>query len=231
MRADFNEAVEIAAGPVPLPGDLEIPGNARGLVLFAHGSGSSRRSPRNRFVAQALREEGSGTLLFDLLTRGEEAEDAHTGHLRFNIEMLAGRLAASTEWVRLHPVARDFPLGFFGSSTGGAAALLAAARLGATVRAVVSRGGRPDLVMDALPYVTAPTLLIVGEFDDVVMELNRKALARLTCEKELAVVPGAAHLFEEPGALDEVAERAAHWFREHWPGPADGRRAPVPEIS
>jgi pimeloyl-ACP methyl ester carboxylesterase len=194
-QSHFVESAGIATRTATLAGDLEIPGNASGLILFAHGSGSSRESPRNQFVARVLRATGAGTLLFDLLTPGEGAEDAHTGSFRFNIEFLAERMVAATEWVRSHPVARDLALGYFGSSTGGAAALVAAARLGSTIKAVVSRGGRPDLAMEALPRVTAPTLLIVGECDEVVIELNRQALDRLNCEKRLAIVPGATHLF------------------------------------
>lgn len=222
MRQEhFVESVEIAAGSATLPGDLEIPENAGGLILFAHGSGSSRDSPRNQFVARVLRSAGSGTLLFDLLTLGEGAKDARTGHFRFDIEFLAGRLVAATEWVCSHPMARGLALGYFGSSTGGAAALVAAAGLGPEIKAVVSRGGRPDLAIEALPRVTAPTLLIVGECDEVVMELNRQALGRLNCEKKLAVVPGATHLFREPGTLEEVADCAALWFQEHLPRGAE----------
>jgi dienelactone hydrolase len=208
--------VRIPAGPVTLDGDLDIPANAGGLVLFAHGSGSSRHSPRNQFVARVVRESGSGTLLFDLLTRAEEAEDAHSGQLRFNIGFLAERLVAATRWVSRQPFAPRLGLGYFGSSTGGAAALKAAAALGQAIDAVVSRGGRPDLAMDDLPRVKAPTLLIVGERDDLVLQLNERAFKQLNAEKELAVVPGATHLFEEPGALEEVARLAARWFQRHW---------------
>ncbi len=207
--------VQIPAGAVSLDGDLEIPSGAAGLVLFAHGSGSSRYSPRNQFVARVLRDAGNGTLLFDLLTQDEEDEDAITGQLRFDIRLLAGRLAAATQWVSSHAGARQLRLGYFGSSTGGAAALQAAAALGSGIGAVVSRGGRADLAGESLPLVTAPTLLIVGERDEDVLRLNESALARLTCEKELAVVPGATHLFHEPGALEEVARLAANWFRDH----------------
>jgi putative phosphoribosyl transferase len=211
-----KEAVRLPAGSVTLAGDLEVPAGGAGLVLFAHGSGSSRHSPRNRFVARVLHEAGSGTLLFDLLTREEEAEDALSGHLRFNIGFLADRLVAATRWLSLHPVASRFPVGYFGSSTGGAAALLAAATLGPRIEAVVSRGGRPDLAMEALPRVKAATLLIVGERDEVVLRLNRQAFDRIEGEKQLAVVPGATHLFEEPGTLDRVARLAAQWFQRHW---------------
>jgi putative phosphoribosyl transferase len=216
MSLPLKEAVRIPAGPVTLAGDLEIPAGGAGLVLFAHGSGSSRHSPRNRFVARVLHEAGSGTLLFDLLTQEEEAEDALSGHLRFNIGFLVDRLVAATQWLSLHPVASRFPVGYFGSSTGGAAALAAAATLGPRIEAVVSRGGRPDLAMEALPQVKAATLLIVGERDEVVLRLNRQAFDRIKGEKNLAIVPGATHLFEEPGTLEQVARLAARWFQGHW---------------
>jgi alpha-beta hydrolase superfamily lysophospholipase len=206
----------IPVGQHILEGELIIPPNACGVVLFAHGSGSSRHSVRNQFVARNLHEKGCATLLFDLLTRGEEAEDAVTGHLRFNIRLLAQRLVTATRWLKAQPKMRDLPVGFFGSSTGAAAALGAAVALGSVVTAVVSRGGRPDLVMDSLPAVSAATLLIVGEADDVVLLLNRKAYAELGCEKRLVTVAGATHLFEEPGALEEVARLAANWFQSHF---------------
>ncbi|MBW0000780.1 MAG: dienelactone hydrolase family protein [Verrucomicrobia bacterium] len=221
----LQEAVRIPAGPVTLAGDLEVPAGGTGVVLFAHGSGSSRHSPRNRFVGRVLREAGNGTLLFDLLTREEEAADALSGHLRFNIGFLADRLVAATQWLSLHPVASRFPVGYFGSSTGGAAALAAAAALGPRIEAVVSRGGRPDLAMEALPRVTAATLLIVGERDKVVLELNRRAFERIKGEKDLAIVPGATHLFEEPGTLEQVARSAARWFQRHWKRIPGGRQA------
>ena len=210
-----SATVQIPIGAVALTGDLEISQNAAGLVLFAHGSGSSRHSPRNQFVARVLRAAGSGTLLFDLLTRDEEAEDAYTGHLRFNIRFLAERLAAATRWVISCAEVQQLPVGYFGSSTGGAAALVAAAALGAEVGAVVSRGGRPDLAGEALPLVKAPTLLIVGGCDEDVLRLNENAYAQLRCEKKLEVVSRATHLFEEPGALEEVARLAARWFQKH----------------
>ena len=207
--------LDISAGEANLGGDLQIPANACGLVLFAHGTGSSRRSPRNQAVAETLRNNGLGTLLFDLLTPNEEAEDAHTGHLRFDIGLLSRRLAiVTTEIVDLAQY-RRLPIGYFGASTGGAAALRAAAALGSTVRAVVSRGGRPDLAGEVLPHVTAPTLLIVGERDEDVLRLNELAYNRLRCEKSLAIVPHATHLFAEPGALEEVARLAAEWFRKY----------------
>ena len=210
-----SERVRIPAGDVTLMGDLETPEIAVGLVLFAHGSGSSRHSPRNQFVARSLRESGFATLLFDLLTPEEESEDTRTGHLRFNIQLLAQRLEAATRWIVNHPRGRHLDLGYFGASTGGAAALVAAASLGSVIDAVVSRGGRPDLAGDALPRVESPTLLIVGEWDEQVLALNEQAFAQLRHEKELAVVPRATHLFEEPGALEEVARLASQWFRRH----------------
>jgi len=205
--------VEIHSGVVQLNGDLSIPVGAQSVVLFAHGSGSSRHSPRNQFVARTIREAGVGTLLFDLLTKDEEAVDVHTAHLRFDIGLLAERLIDATYWVK-----GEFDylnVGYFGSSTGGGAALVAAAELGDSVGAVVSRGGRPDLAGDALPNVKAPTLLIVGGLDYPVIEMNKSALARMRCEKELKIVPGATHLFQEPGTLQEVARLAADWFQRH----------------
>lgn len=215
MPGSIARAVSIPIGKVTLQGDLEIPEGAPGIVLFAHGSGSSRHSPRNRFVAQTLRDAGAGTLLFDLLTHTEEAEDALTGALRFDIGLLAERLVAATRWVAGQAQLHRLGVGYFGSSTGGAAALVAAAELGPVIDAVVSRGGRPDLAAESLPRVEAPTLLIVGGYDDVVLQLNRQAFAELRCPKELAVVPRATHLFEEPGALEEVARLAATWFSRH----------------
>jgi dienelactone hydrolase len=205
----------IPADEVTLTGDLTVPNGAAGIALFAHGSGSSRHSPRNQFVAGVLRASGIATLLFDLLTREEEAEDAATGHLRFNIDLLAQRLRAATLWMSNHPQGRHPSLGYFGASTGGAAALVAAASLGPVIDAAVLRGARPDLASDSLEYVQSPTLFIVGECDETVLDLNRSAYARLHCEKELVVVPRATHLFEEPGALEEVARRASQWFSRH----------------
>jgi dienelactone hydrolase len=198
-----------------LEGELVLPAAAAGIVLFAHGSGSSRHSPRNQAVAARIRDAGLGTLLFDLLTRDEEAVDRRTGHLRFDIGLLAERLFRATQWIRGRREAKSLLVGYFGSSTGGAAALLAAAELPDAVGAVVSRGGRPDLARDALARVEAPTLLIVGGLDDVVIELNEAAFERLRCEKALRIVPGASHLFEEPGKLEEVSRLAAEWFRSH----------------
>jgi len=207
--------VQVRVGPVTLDGTLAIPAGARGAVLFAHGSGSSRHSPRNRFVARALQEGGLATLLFDLLTREEEAADVRGGLLRFDIGLLAERLAGATDWLQQQPDTRGLPIGYFGASTGGGAALVAAAERPEAVGAVVSRGGRPDLAGPALPRVRAPTLLIVGERDTPVLRMNMEALGQLRCEKRLEVVPGATHLFEEPGALEEVARLARDWFRRH----------------
>jgi putative phosphoribosyl transferase len=213
-------AVRIESGPASLDGDLALPRGARGVVLFAHGSGSSRHSSRNRHVAQELRRSVLGTLLMDLLTSEEEAVDARTGHLRFDIGLLAERLGAATDWLRADPRTSRLAVGYFGASTGGGAALVAAADRPADVGAVVSRGGRPDLAGAALPRVQAPTLLIVGGRDEPVIAMNRDALARLRCEKRLEIVPGATHLFEEPGALEEVARLAAGWLARHLGGGA-----------
>jgi putative phosphoribosyl transferase len=208
--------------PVPASGDIEgdlrLPGGARGLVVFAHGSGSSRHSPRNRMVATRLNEAGFGTLLIDLLTSEEEAIDVRTADLRFDITLLADRLLAAGDAVAAEARARDLPLGYFGASTGAAAALVAAAERPEPVRAIVSRGGRPDLAGDALHRVQAPTLLIVGSLDEAVTEMNRRAAGRMRCEHELSIVPGATHLFEERGALEEVSRRAIDWFTRHVPG-------------
>ena len=209
---------------VRLEGELHLPDSAIGLVVFAHGSGSSRHSPRNQQVARVLRETGAGTLLFDLLTREEEEAEAQTRHLRFDIPFLADRLVGATRWVLDNETTRDLNVGFFGSSTGAAAALVAAAELGETVVAVVSRGGRPDLAGNALGRVRAPTLLIVGGEDQPVIPLNEAALDRLRCEKALRIVPGATHLFEEPGALELVARMAAEWFADHLQPLAQRRR-------
>jgi predicted alpha/beta-hydrolase family hydrolase len=207
--------LQLPVDEVMLTGDLEIPENARGLVLFAHGSGSSRRSPRNRAVAERLRRAGLGTFLFDLLDHEEEIDDAYSGHLRFDIGLLSRRLAVVTQEIIDDARSQNLGLGYFGASTGGAAALRAAAVLGPTIGAVVSRGGRPDLAGEALQHVKAPTLLIVGECDDEVLRLNQSAYEKLHCEKSLAIVPHATHLFTEPGTLEEVARLAADWFRSH----------------
>jgi putative phosphoribosyl transferase len=204
--------IDVAAGDLLLSGDLTIPPAAEAIVLFAHGSGSSRLSPRNRLVATQLARADLATLLFDLLTPAEEEEDRSSGALRFDIPLLAERLTRATDFVRGHSETRRLAVGYFGASTGAAAALIAAADRPDDVRAVVSRGGRPDLAEGALERVTAPTLLIVGGADHPVVELNARAHARLTCRKQLEVVPGATHLFEEPGALEEVTRLAREWF-------------------
>jgi putative phosphoribosyl transferase len=207
-----SELVTIPAGSVSLAGDLVIPSRASGVVLFAHGSGSGRHSPRNQFVAEELQTAGLATLLIDLLTTEEEAAERHTGHLRFDIGLLAERLIAATRWLDQQPATRSLGLGYFGASTGGGAALVAAAAAPTRVDAVVSRGGRPDLAGEALPGVRAPTLLIVGGHDPTVLGLNQSAMARMQADTRLEIVPGAGHLFEEPGALKAVARLAADWF-------------------
>ena len=210
-KTEFSEVAKIPVNGVELEGALVVPPAARGIVLFAHGSGSSRHSPRNNFVAETLRAAGIGTLLMDLLTQKEDA----IYQTRFDIDLLTWRLERATQWLMEEPQAQSLDIGYFGASTGAAAALNAAATLGPSIGAVVSRGGRPDLALAALGSVQAPTLLIVGALDDVVIELNRKAYERLKAEKQLAIVPGATHLFEEPGTLQEVARLAAAWFRRH----------------
>jgi dienelactone hydrolase len=211
-----QQAVRIRTGKVTLEGDLGVPEGARGVVLFAHGSGSGRHSPRNRFVAAELRKAGQATLLIDLLTDREEALDRPTGHLRFDIGLLAERLVGAIEWLAADSRTADQAVGCFGASTGGGAALVAAARRPERVGAIVSRGGRPDLAGKALMAVQAPTLLIVGGDDEPVIDLNEHALARLGAPaKKLVIVPGATHLFEEPGKLEEVARLAADWFKRH----------------
>jgi len=210
----MNE-VRIPAGRVTLDGNLTIVDAATAIVLFVHGSGSSRHSPRNQFVARTLNNAGLATLLFDLLTAEEEGIDARTAELRFNIELLGERLVHATKWAKQQEQTRNLRIGYFGSSTGGAAALVAAAELPQDAGAVVSRGGRPDLAGKALPKVQAPTLLIVGGRDDIVIELNEQARDQMRCEVKLEIVPGATHLFEEPGALERVAELASDWFLLH----------------
>ena len=207
--------IRLQAERAILSGSLTIPENAAALVLFAHGSGSSRHSPRNQFVARTLNRSGLGTLLFDLLTPEEEALDLYTREHRFNIGLLAERLVQATNWATQQEQTRDLRIGYFGSSTGGAAALVAAAQLSQGIGAVVSRGGRPDLAGDALPKVHAPTLLIVGGNDDIVIELNEMARDQMRCEAKLVIIPGATHLFEEPGALEQVAKFASDWFVLH----------------
>jgi pimeloyl-ACP methyl ester carboxylesterase len=215
MSVDFERAVRVDAAGVALEGDLVVPERALALVLFAHGSGSSRFSPRNRYVARLLNKRRLATLLVDLLTPEEEERDALSGELRFDINLLADRLVGVTDWTARDSETRELSLGYFGASTGAAAALVAAALRADRVGAVVSRGGRPDLADVALRDVRAPTLLIVGGNDPQVLELNRLALKMMSCERQLVIVPGASHLFEEPGALDEVARLARDWFLRH----------------
>ncbi len=207
--------VRVNTDGVTLEGNLYVGAGAQGIVLFAHGSGSSRHSPRNRFVATVLQHAGLGTLLMDLLMREEEAIDLQTRQLRFDIALLARRLVGAVDWLAEDAATRQLRIGCFGASTGAAAALIAAAERPAQVGAVVSRGGRPDLAGDALPRVQAPTLFIVGGNDSVVLGLNRGALAQMRAVKKLEIVPGATHLFQEPGALERVADLAAEWFREY----------------
>ncbi|TXI18337.1 MAG: alpha/beta hydrolase [Nitrosomonas sp.] len=205
--------VKIPAGPVSLNGELVLPAAAASVVLFVHGSGSSRLSPRNIFVAQVLQQHGIGTLLFDLLTTSEDRDYA----VRFDIDLLTQRLLAATAWLRENPETKALRIGYFGASTGAAAALRAAAEIGNAIAAVVSRGGRPDLTGEAaLVQVTSPTLLIVGSEDYTVLELNEQAFAWMKCEKKLVLVPGATHLFEEPGTLEQAAQYAAGWFLKHF---------------
>jgi putative phosphoribosyl transferase len=207
--------VHIPAGLATLEGNLTVVERATALVLFAHGSGSSRHSPRNQFVARTLNDGGLATLLFDLLTPEEEAIDLRTREHRFDIGLLAERLVHATGWAKQQEEMRDLRIGYFGSSTGGAAALVAAARVPQDIGAVVSRGGRPDLAGEALPKVLAPTLLIVGGNDDIVIKLNEQARDRISCKVKMEIVPGATHLFEEPGALEKVAQLASDWFINH----------------
>lgn len=207
--------IQIPCGQVVLEGDLFVPNNAQGIVLFAHGSGSSRFSPRNRFVAAQLNQGNVATLLFDLLTPEEEQNDIYSAHLRFDIELLAKRLACASDFVTTCGYTQELSIGYFGASTGGAAALIAAANRVNIVQAVVTRGGRPDLAGKALPHVQCPTLLIVGGADLNVIPLNQSAYNQLTCPKQLTLVPKATHLFEEPGALEYVAELALEWFQNN----------------
>jgi len=217
-QSHLDELVKIPVNGIALEGMLVIPARAKGVVLFAHGSGSSRLSPRNNFVAQNLHEAGIGTLLMDLLTKQEDGAYEN----RFDIDLLTWRLERATQWVMDQPRCSSLDIGYFGASTGAAAALNAAATFGTSIGAVVSRGGRPDLALAALASVQAPTLLIVGGLDDEVIELNRQAYDNLKAEKHLAIVKGATHLFEEPGTLPEVARLAAHWFKRHLGGKRQG---------
>ncbi|HEX9056523.1 MAG TPA: alpha/beta hydrolase [Ktedonobacterales bacterium] len=216
-----ERSISIDTDGVTLNGDLSVPPNAVGVVLFAHGSGSSRHSPRNRYVAGVLRQAALATLLLDLLTTREERVDVETAALRFDIGLLARRLVGASEWLAREPATRALSLGYFGASTGGGAALVAAAQRPDAVRAVVSRGGRPDLAGEALAGVRAPTLLIVGGRDLPVIDMNRAAMARMTAVTRLEIVPGATHLFEEPGALEQVAALARDWFLRHLSPPPD----------
>lgn len=207
-----TKELDIELGPIVLKGDLTIPNQAIGIVIFSHGSGSSRLSPRNRFVSEMLQNQGIGTFLFDLLTEEEDLEF----ETRFNIELLSLRLIKTTEWLKHLPEIKNLPIGYFGASTGAASALNAAAYFGTLIKAVVSRGGRPDLAMDSLKRVECPTLLIVGGLDNVVIEMNKTAFEELTCVKKLEIVPNASHLFEEPGKLEEVAYLAIDWYRTYF---------------
>jgi dienelactone hydrolase len=208
--------VKIPVGKLNLEGELTIPQSAHGLVLFVHGSGSSRKSPRNRYVAKLLNEAGVATLLFDLLSLKEETVDLYSKEYRFNIELLAERLEKVTDWVAKNPTTKNLSLGYFGASTGAAAALIAETRTSHLIRAIVSRGGRPDLAHSHLPKVKAPTLLLVGGLDGIVIELNEKAISHLRCPKKLVIIKGATHLFEEIGVLEEVAETARDWFLKYF---------------
>ncbi len=211
-----NNSVQVPlANNMLLEGNLSLPEKAHGLVLFVHGSGSSRHSPRNQFVARVLQEAGLATLLIDLLTAPEEAEDRLTARIRFNIDLLGKRVVEVTNWLIANPTTANLKIGYFGASTGAAAALVAAAERPLAVGAVVSRGGRPDLASSALPQVQAPTLLLVGSKDTQVIELNRMAFTLLRCEKRLEIIPGASHLFEEPGTLEQVAQLASQWFSHY----------------
>jgi dienelactone hydrolase len=210
-----EQLVHISAGQVTLEGSLAVPDAPRGVVLFAHGSGSSRHSERNRAVAEELHQGHLATLLMDLLTSAEELEDNAKANLRFNVEMLADRLVAAVDWLQRQSTTQSLPVGLFGASTGAAAALLAAGRRSDIVRAVVSRGGRPDLAGTALTQVTAPTLMIVGGRDTSVLAMNRQALELMHCQRRLEIILGATHLFVEPGALQEVARLAREWFKQH----------------
>ena len=218
MNHQEQKLVHVSAGPVELEGNLSLPANASGIVLFAHGSGSSRHSPRNRFVAEQLQQAGLATLLIDLLTAEEEIADRPSGYLRFDIQLLAQRLGYVTDWLKQNQSTHALKIGYFGASTGAGAALLTAADHPQDVVAIVSRGGRPDLAGDALLRVKAPTLLIVGGEDRQVIRLNETALAQMHGEKRLDIIPGATHLFEEPGTLEQVASLARLWF-EHYLAP------------
>ena len=207
-----REEISIPLNSVTLKGELVLPENALGIVVFSHGSGSSRFSPRNKMVAELIQQHGMGTLLFDLLTEQEDQIYEN----RFNIDLLVSRLIEATEWLMKNKETQEFPVAYFGASTGAASALRAAAYFGKKIKAVVSRGGRPDLALKALPMVTAPTLLIVGQLDVPVIQMNKQAFDQLHCIKEMKIIPGATHLFEEPGKLIEVAEIAISWYKEYF---------------
>lgn len=212
MSQAFDQIVHIAADNIHIEGMLELPNNAQGIVLFAHGSGSSRHSPRNNYVARILHSGGMGTLLMDLLTPEEDMDD----ETRFDIPLLTRRLLASTDWLQTQHRLNQLPIGYFGASTGAAAALQAAAAPGNKISAVVSRGGRPDMAgADALSRVNAPTLLLIGGLDDIVIELNQEAFSHMHCTKHISIIPGASHLFEEPGTLEKVAKLASDWFKHY----------------
>jgi putative phosphoribosyl transferase len=215
MQVVNNTVQAVKIAPHGLSGDLVVPERAEGIVLFAHGSGSGRHSPRNQYVAGVLQQGRLATLLLDLLTDAEEQIDLESGHLRFDIGFLASRLLEATDWLQQQRGVRNMSIGYFGASTGAGAALVAAAERPAPIKAIVSRGGRPDLAGSALPRVKAPTLLVVGSEDHHVVELNRAALAKLRCDKKLSIVPGATHLFEEPGTLEQVAMQARGWFQRN----------------
>jgi len=215
MSETEESVVRILVNSDSIEGNLVVPSSAKGIVLFAHGSGSSRFSPRNRYVAGVLNKAGIATLLIDLLTQEEEEVDVRTGQFRFDIELLNERLMSAAEWLKKNPRTKKLGLGLFGASTGAAAALITAVQLPDYVKAVVLRGGRPDLAMEYLKKVKAPTLFIVGGKDTVVLDLNRKAMMQVSAEKKLEIVPGASHLFEEPGKLEEVARLSTAWFLEH----------------
>jgi len=215
MKTEEEKMVKIPAGNATIEGSLVIPLGAKGVVLFAHGSGSGRFSPRNQYVAKVLNKAGIATFLIDLLTKQEEEEDLQTGWFRFDINLLAQRLIGATEWLRKNPRTKNLAFGYFGASTGAAAAMISAAKLPEYVKAVVSRGGRPDLAWDYIPNVKVPTLFIVGGNDTVVIDLNKKAMQNFSAQKKLEIVPGASHLFEETGKLEEVAKLAASWFSKY----------------
>jgi putative phosphoribosyl transferase len=214
-NAGMEQPLKIPVGNIEVEGNMYLPEDAGCLIVFAHGSGSSRFSPRNQYVAKEFNKAGMGSLLFDLLTPSEEEEDELTGQYRFNISLLSARLVSVTDWLQNDPQTSDLKLGYFGASTGAAAALIAAAKLSRLVSAVVSRGGRPDLAGQYLPDVKAPTLLLVGGDDEEVIELNRQAQAQMTNNNKLVIIPGATHLFEEPGKLEEVAKFASEWFNQY----------------